>query len=169
MLTSYKQKLYIPPYKRRILEEHKSCDQKAITVDPLPSQVDDVYWVYTENPRYNGEHSDKIGKWLIFIAKAAADEAWQTIKNATLAGGLGISAKSSTNKLNPIAVKCKNTDNNVICVYTYDYDDFADVKRVRNKLFELGFTQSLGYKTNDATRARHYSFNHSGSVCKYRM
>lgn len=169
MLTSYKQKLYIPPYKRRILEEQKIGDQAAIILDQIPSKVDDCYWIYAKNPRYNREDSDKIGKWLIFVAKATIDTSWQTIKNATTAGELGISAKCSTNKLNPIAEQCKNKDSNVICVYTYDYDDLADVKRVRNKLFELGFIQPLGYKTDEATKAGHYSFNRSGSVCRYRM
>ncbi len=45
----------------------------------------------------------------------------------------------------------------VICVYTYDWTDEADVRRVRQELRALGITSKIPYKTDDDTNAGRYS------------
>jgi nuclear transport factor 2 (NTF2) superfamily protein len=45
----------------------------------------------------------------------------------------------------------------VIYVYTADWQDEADVMRVRERLRELGFVDRLGYKRNIETYKGEYS------------
>lgn len=52
-------------------------------------------------------------------------------------------------------------------MYTYDHNDEEDVMRVRKKLRELGFTEKLSYKTDEATRAGIYRATGHTKICKY--
>lgn len=46
-----------------------------------------------------------------------------------------------------------NPSEHVICVYSYDYSDENDVKRIRQALYKIGIDQPLGYKTDEDTAA----------------
>jgi len=89
------------------------------------------------------------------IPTAAVDEVWARVSEATGRGELGIGAKVSTllnNALSP-----HNEDGlHVVCVYTADCRDLADVAHVLSRLRLLGITQRLSYKENGATYARVY-------------
>ena len=37
----------------------------------------------------------------------------------------------------------------LICVYTYNFEDLDDVRRVRLRLRELGYIKKIPYKTDD--------------------
>jgi hypothetical protein len=52
-------------------------------------------------------------------------------------------------------------------VYTYDFEDKEDVVRVLQALRDLGFSQGLSYKTDEATLAGECSFNTAGPVSIY--
>jgi hypothetical protein len=52
----------------------------------------------------------------------------------------------------------------LICVYTYDCTDLDDVRRVRQRLRELGFTKKIPYKTDSATANGRYSQNGNKKV-----
>ena len=95
---------------------------------------------------------------------AQIDEVWDKIRVATEQGRLGRSAKVATAKPSPLA---KNPAVRVICVYTYDWTDEVDVKRVRAELRTLGFTAKIAYKTDEDTLAGNYSGNAKGRVSKY--
>jgi len=106
--------------------------------DAKPSEVTEVYWIYSI--RKKGEYPKptvRSGKWLIFVDKKDADEVWAKITKATEEGKFGDSSKVATAKPNPNAT---NPDTKVICVYTYDWADEKDVKRVREELRRLGIT-----------------------------
>jgi Domain of unknown function (DUF1917) len=114
-----------------------------------PSTVVDAYWLLAE--RHVGHYppsTPRCGKWLLFIPAVDIDTVWQRVKHATEDGLLGDSAKVATARPNPNA---RSPNMRVICVYTYDVDDDADVTRVREALRSLGFTQKIAYKTDDAT------------------
>ncbi len=66
-----------------------------------------------------------------------------------------------------ILAENENGKNFVICVYTYDHTDEADVMRVRQRLKELGYTRKLPYKTDAATYAGLYRATTGGRVSKY--
>ena len=67
-------------------------------------------------------------------------------------------------KPSPLA---KNPAVRVICVYTYDWTDEADVMRVRAELRELGFTAKISYKADSDTVAGNYAGAAKGRVGKY--
>lgn len=90
------------------------------------------------------------GKWLLYPPKETVDHTWKVIAPSTLRGELGVDAKVSTASEIPADGK------HVICVYTRNYLDLEDVKRVRDKLRELGFTQRLYYKPDMYTYLKIY-------------
>lgn len=71
-----------------------------------------------------------VGKWLIYREAPEIDQVWRTVATATFHGNLGPSAKVS-----PAQSQRKRY---VVCVYTHNYRDVADVLRVRAQLTKLG-------------------------------
>ena len=87
------------------------------------------------------------------MPKLEVDEWWKRIRTALDQGALGALAKVSTARPNPNSI---DPDIHVICIYTYDYDDLADVRRVRESLRLLGATWKMSYKSDQATSAGQY-------------
>ena len=121
----------------------------------LPSKTTQMYWIVQDAPGSAPEaiEDEHAGKWLIFQEPEAADDAWKKVRDATIAGELGISAKVSTAKPNPDSRDSRR----VIYVYTKDWADEADVMRVRENLKKLGFVDRIGYKRNLETFAGEYA------------
>lgn len=71
------------------------------------------------------------GKWMLFPNKSELPRCWQAVAEATSQGRLGPACKVATP--NPLSGKVDT----LICVYTYDFTDEADVRRVLNELLEL--------------------------------
>lgn len=109
-------------------------------------------------------HTDRGGKWLLFVERGEVDEAWKSITRALKVGMLGSHAKVSTARPNPHG---NNPRQHVICVYTYDSDDEDDVMRVRESLRELGFTAPIPYKTDEATLQGKYRLEGYLRISKY--
>jgi hypothetical protein len=80
------------------------------------------------------------------VPRESADEVWERIRQATETGGLGIAAKVSTSR--PSGYK---SPDHVICVYTYDFRDKANVGEILKRLQEIGITGKLYYKSDQAT------------------
>jgi len=78
------------------------------------------------------------GKWMLFPNKSDLPRYWRAIAEATSEGRLGPACKVATP--NPLGGK----EGTLICVYTYDFTDEADVRRVLNVLvgLELGFCRA---------------------------
>ncbi len=120
----------------------------------LPSRDTINPWVYARGTG-QGCHEDGqtyVGKWLVFVAPANVDRVWAAIQGATEVDRLGIAAKVST--------RCQTgyeSDHHVICVYTRDFRDKADVARVLDGLRSLGIEGRLFYKTDQATLSGIYS------------
>jgi len=121
----------------------------------LPSKTTQMYWIVQDAPGSAPEaiEDEHAGKWLIFQEPEAADDAWKKVRDATITGELGISAKVSTAKPNPDSRDSRR----VIYVYTKDWADEADVMRVRENLKKLGFVDRIGYKRNLETFAGEYA------------
>ena len=86
------------------------------------------------------------GKWMLFASKDNVDDMWFKVAKATLTGTLGCEAKVATDddsdKVRPIFI------------YTEDFTDIDDVKRVLAKLQELGLVkgeQGIYYKCDAYT------------------
>lgn len=130
-----------------------------------PSETYGTYWIYTERKR--GKYpkpTQRSGKWLIFVATKNIDKVWAEIKKATEEGKLGNSAKVATAEPSPLAGKSKAR---VICVYTYDWKDEKDVKRVREGLRRIGITNKIPYKTDRDTLGGKYIMMGHTRISKY--
>ncbi|KAI9775391.1 MAG: hypothetical protein M1839_001246 [Geoglossum umbratile] len=80
------------------------------------------------------------GKWMLFPTKDSVDDMWAKVATATAEGQLGTAAKVST---------ADGKDNDtlgtfLICIYTSDFTDKADVKRVLTKMVSLGLAGKNG-------------------------
>jgi hypothetical protein len=131
----------------------------------IPSETMDVYWLFAE--RQKGQypiHSDRGGKWLIFAPQTDVDLLWKKIKRATEKGQLGGSAKVATALPNP---NVTNPATRVICVFTYDWTDEKDVKRVREELRKLGITSKIPYKADEETHSGKYAVGGHKRISKY--
>lgn len=87
------------------------------------------------------------------------DEVWAKIEKATEEGRLGGSAKVATAEA--------GAETRVICVYTYDWADEKDVRRVRKELRKLGITRKIPYKADEDTLAGRYYARGHGRISKY--
>ena len=96
-----------------------------------PSAVTDDYWVRAYVPTAHSltkAAAEFVGKWLVFVYVQDLDKTWAAIREATTRGKLGIQAKSATARDNPLARSYGLAK--IICVYTRDYRDQDDLRRV---------------------------------------
>jgi hypothetical protein len=143
----------------------KSERKLPVSREAKPSAVKHEYWLYAERKRGDYPKANaNSGKWLIFARISRIDDLWTRIKLATENGRLGDLAKVATAKPNPIAANSRMT---VICVYTYDWTDEADVRRVREELRALGVTYRIAYKADSDTDAGRYSKHGHERISKY--
>lgn len=87
------------------------------------------------------------GKWLVFTPPDDHDDVWDKIRAATEIGGLGYAAKAAT----ALQGQANRAGALVTCVYTHDYEDHDDVRRVLAALRGLGVESRLSYKSDEAT------------------
>jgi hypothetical protein len=132
--------------------------------DAKPSEVRDVYWIFAfrKKGKYP-EPTSRSGKWLIYVNPENVDEVWSKIKGAVEEGRLGDSAKVSTAKPSSLATGRQR----VICVYTYDWADEKDVKRIREELRKLGVTGKIPYKADQDTLKGKYRKTGYTKISKY--
>jgi hypothetical protein len=127
--------------------------------------LQDAYWIVAR--RKTGKYPESTaqsGKWLVFIGAAKVDSIWKRIKQAVEVGLLGDRAKVSTAKPNPNA---RDPDRQVICVFTYNYEDIEDVRRIREQLRRLGITEKIAYKADKDTRAGKYRTKGHQQISKF--
>ncbi|GAD99429.1 hypothetical protein AOR_1_2402174 [Paecilomyces variotii No. 5] len=70
------------------------------------------------------------GKWMLFPTAEHVDEVWAAVVEATANDELGVAAKVATDD--------ESGGGRLVAIYTRDYEDKKDVKRVLEKLVELG-------------------------------
>ena len=86
------------------------------------------------------------GKWMLFPHSNVVDEIWRTVAKATLEGLLGCAAKVATDD--------DSGGHRLVCVYTEDFTDEESVRRVLDKMQELGLVkgeQGIFYKCDAYT------------------
>ena len=98
-------------------------------------------------------------KWMLFPKLDDLPRVWRLVAEATAAGKLGPVCKVGTWEPDTI------TKGSLICVYTKDFTDLVDVKRVMAALVELSITkrESRIYYKCDAYTYLHIN---SGNDCK---
>jgi hypothetical protein len=130
-----------------------------------PSEVTEVYWLHAYRKKGSyPHHTTRGGKWLIFVPFTAVDKVWSKIKHATEEGKLGAVSKVATARPNPNAANPKSS---VICVYTYNWQDKKDVRRVREELRKLAITNKIPYKSDEDTIKEKYQITGHRRISKY--
>lgn len=100
------------------------------------------------------------GKWLLFIPCSVAGKAWNLIKQSTARGLLGFSAKiARQDQTSQPKVRTSSGLEHVVCIYTKNWKDHADVLRVARALVDIGVVElqasrSLYYKADEQTRRK---------------
>jgi hypothetical protein len=145
--------------------KRKSHTSAQASAARLPSKVTDEYWLHAKPATGRGPlPTERSGKWLLFVPLLNIDAMWSRIKCATEQGTLGFASKVATAKPNPNAT---NSWVRLICVYTYDWTDKADVMRVRDELRTLGVTSRIRYKADQDTREGKYASQGQTQISKY--
>jgi len=113
-----------------------------------PSTVRYEPWLYASvvPSNWSALPVNLAGKWCIFADAKAIDCAWGRVRAAVRSGRLQC-AKSST-----AFGALFHRGEYVICVYCPDSHDRDAVMRAREILRDLGVSEELGYKTDQATR-----------------
>jgi hypothetical protein len=117
-----------------------------------PSETTDKKWIWTcEGYRESDNSPDnKSGKWIVRLPENVVDATWAKIHNLVDSGQLTC-AKVVTKEGRKFRKHSEPHPFYVICVYVDDSYDEAEVRRVRELLREIGFTEKLRYKTDVAT------------------
>ena len=82
------------------------------------------------------------GKWMLFPSSDKLDRTWKIVAEATANGKLGSMAKVAT------AGSEREQNVRLICVYTEDFSNQKDVRRVLEELVELGLVRRDSEKGN---------------------
>jgi hypothetical protein len=109
--------------------------------------------VFAEAPQQHLRDLERSGKWIVYVAPEHHDDVWGKVKAATAAGALGVSAKAATAKPNS---RGGNSHARAVIVYTADYEDQDDVRRVLAGLRHIGITGRLPYKKDSDTLEGRY-------------
>ncbi|UKZ49563.1 hypothetical protein TrVGV298_003810 [Trichoderma virens] len=81
----------------------------------------------------------RTGKWLLFCPASDVNEMWEIVAKATANNELGIAAKVAPRS--PLEDPRKDR---ILCIYTADFADKADVGRVLQKMRELKLVEARG-------------------------
>lgn len=83
------------------------------------------------------EHGCTSGKWMLFPHPDYVNSFWSLVATATANDELGIAAKVAADEGDPDKAR-------LICVYTENFEDKADVKRVLERLLAMGLCNRNG-------------------------
>lgn len=86
------------------------------------------------------------GKWMMFCNEDVVDGIWTKIAINTFKGKLGIAAKVATGEKE----SGRGSDPRLVCVYTRDFGDIQDVKRVLDALKSLDVVGGIGNGRSNA-------------------
>lgn len=123
-------------------------------------------WIYAFHDKDGyPRDTERSGKWLVFAPATNIDTTWTQFKKALHQGSFGRVMKVATRaRLD----RYDNVMKHVICVYTYDYEDIQDIKRVRQALRSLGVTWKISYKDDETTNSFQYASNSPKPVSRHR-
>jgi Domain of unknown function (DUF1917) len=138
--------------------------QRAAPAGERPSQFAGDYYLYAAGPEPAEGTPRRPGKWLVFVSRSRVDGLWDQVRRALKGGRLGPAAKVSTALPHP---ESRDPKKHVLCVYTANEDDAADVRRVRAALRELGVSWRIPYKSDPSGGTSQYEDAAGGPAAKY--
>jgi hypothetical protein len=148
---------------RPTVSERATTSERAPTGE-RPSQFTGDYYLHAVGPEPAEGTTRRPGKWLVFVSRSRVDALWDAVRRALKAGRLGHAAKVSTALPHP---ESRDPKKHVVCVYTANEDDAADVRRVRDALRALGVTWKIPYKSDPSGGASQHEDAAGGPAAKY--
>lgn len=115
--------------------------------DELRAASGSWWWAYDGRRSANRGVPGYLGHWLVPVTARHPDDFWQLVADATWAGRLGPFSK--TDAFPPLSGHPL-----LVHVYTADYRDDSDLRRVLSGLRAIGFDGELAYFENDAVHLR---------------
>ena len=113
-----------------------------------------VNWIWATIP---GHPPGNSGKWMLFLSAKSVDVVWTKVRSLLLHNQLGYCAK--------VAPALHARTAYLLCIYTQDHENYADVFRVLKAIRQSGLSsQAIHYKTDEATNRGEYSFKTSGTT-----
>ena len=73
------------------------------------------------------------GKWMLFLGEEVVDRVWGVVVEETVEGRLGFAAK--------VATREEGGKARLLAIYTRDFEDLEDVRRVLERLVEVGLVR----------------------------
>ncbi|KAB8204397.1 hypothetical protein BDV34DRAFT_226403 [Aspergillus parasiticus] len=73
------------------------------------------------------------GKWMLFLGEEVVDRVWGVVVEETVEGRLGVAAK--------VATREERGKARLLAIYTKDFGDVEDVRRVLERLVEVGLVK----------------------------
>ena len=143
--------------------ESPKAAKSVSSTGPRPSSFTDDHYIHAKGPEPAEGTPRQPGKWMMFVSRSRVDTLWDAIRHAVERGRLGHAAKVSTALPDPLSPDPKK---HMICVYTVNENDPADVRRVRDALRGLGVTWKIPYKSDALARAGQYE-GMGGPAAKY--
>lgn len=108
------------------------------------------------------------GKWMLFPKPKDVNRVWRLVAEAVIDGKLGDTAKvAPADPPDRFSAATKQQASHLICIYTRDFSDLDDVRRVLEGLMELGLAPrpadgAVYYKTDVYTHLNIDSSNSYG-------
>ncbi|GAB1309970.1 hypothetical protein MFIFM68171_00180 [Madurella fahalii] len=136
---------------RRLLQRYKLARDSNSRNEPLCARQREE--LTRDIGRLARENGIAEGKWMLFPTIDTVTEVWRAVAEAVVAGRLGVGAKVATAGLEG------DENARVICMYTKDFTDVEDVKRVLLALDEMGLVKAA------AGRASHIMYNCDAYTC----
>lgn len=125
--------------RRRGIEDDMAAKAKATVtrkVNPLRAALAEGLLALAK------ELNETSGKWMLFPSPADVDRIWATVCQGVLDGKLGPAAKVAT--ADDVGLEGGGERGRLVCVYTADFSDIKDVKRVLLSLKEMGLVDRKG-------------------------
>ncbi len=162
----------VPKSKDELRSHFPDDGEQYLPSDTPPCSAPDGYsWVRAFSPEAQQVNRLDTGKWLIHVSCGEqVDYCWARVRLATEDGALGVAAKVSTDwgrENDPTAAWGNHV--HVICVFTRDWLDLGDVRRVAKRLAEIDAVRKLilQYKPDILTRIGVYEDTTPGRVAVY--
>jgi hypothetical protein len=145
-----------PRIELSIIDNEEHSHDENCSHQPSQCFCHNVKWIWASVPgRPPSVHS---GKWMLFPSNKNVDTVWTQVKSLLVANQLGYCAKVSP------ASRAKY----LVCIYTQDHDDIADVFRVLKAIRSSGLSfGAIYYKTDEATLRGEYSSTSKKPVWKF--
>lgn len=150
--------------KERIISANSNSTQSTITrkLGPLREQLkEDILDLAVASGMTDG-------KWMLFPKPEDVNRVWKLVAQAVVDGRLGDTAKvAPADPPDPFGAAQKQQPSHLICVYTRDFSDLDDVRRVLEELIERGLAPraadgAIYYKTDAYTHLNIDSSNSYG-------